>query len=631
MEEEIITQLGLILGQLRFTRRAVEDIERSTARYGGFSFAAPLAAGPRFGEPPMVGGALKVYVVNINDLAPGSGIGGFLEGLLGGIGRFFGGFLGGIVGGTLGGVALPFMIAQLSALAGRIERILTMLGIGTEASPGPPEGGSAAPAPAAPAPAPAPATASVGGLNLTATLHEVRRVTDAFTALFQAASTGPEAAARTSTFASTPAGERWLAMLTAAQGALAGIARVVDGLVLLVPILIGALSFVITRLDDIKLAFLETLQFILRNVLVLRGVVLTTLFDTVAAAARLAGTVLGILATTVERILGSVFTMIGSLLQLALNAIQFVGDGLQRTIDGLLRWLVDTAFTVLTRLGDTLVFRFVVHVVQLLPEIIPPIWELRFGRTFTGTITSRPIPAPVYPGGAPPPLPPFPSVSSTIATGAVIFSASVMSAASTLTVEMRNIFGTSGGALVDLSQSLEVAAAREARAAERLGDHYRTIRDRSADVASALTPAVEAARTGPATGFEAIARAYETWLGTGGLDTLLGTITQHFSRGPTTGAQAATSIPGAVVGGAVTDRPRATIEIESVIIEIAPPPAGAAAAATSSPEAGAATGALPPTSGAPEITVAALTELFHDFEERGGWNLGLGPAVMQVP
>src|SRR5262245_43048732 len=121
MDEVIITQLGLILGQLRYTRRAVEDIERSTARYGGFTFATALAAGPRFGEPPMVNGALKVYVININDLAPGSGIGGFLEGLLGGIGRFFGGFAGGFVGGTIGGAALPLLIVQLNELADKID------------------------------------------------------------------------------------------------------------------------------------------------------------------------------------------------------------------------------------------------------------------------------------------------------------------------------------------------------------------------------------------------------------------------------------------------------------------------------------------------------------------------------
>lgn len=610
MEEEIITQLGLILTQLRFTRRAVEDIERSTARYGGFTFATALAAGPRFGEPPMVSGALKVYVVNINDLAPGGGIGGFLEGLLGGVGRFFGGFLGGIVGGTLSGVALPVIIGQLDRLAARIERILALLGIGTR--PGPAPGAT---------PEQARAETAGGGLNLAATLAQVERVANTFTALFQAASSGPETAARTSSFPSTPGGERWLAMLTAASAILTGISHVVDGLVLLVPILIGALAFVITRLDDVKLAFMDMLQFVLRNVLLLRGVVLTTLFDTVAAAARLAANVLGILATAVERILGSLFTMVGTLLEVAVEAIRFIANGLQRTIDALLRWLVDTAFVVLTRLGDTLVFRFIVHVVQLLPEVIPPLWELKFGKTFTGAITAPPIAPPAFPG-ATAPLPAFPDLAAIITPSATAFGASVTTAAGTLTREMRGIFGTAGSALASLSGSLERAAAGEARASERLGEHYRTVRDRSRDFAAALTPAVEAARREPATGFEAIAQAYESWLGTGGLDTLLGTITEHFRRGPTTGAAAAGSLPGAVTAGAVGERPRATIEIDAITIEIAPPPTGAPAPGT--------TGSVSSVTPArPELTVAMLTELFHELEERG-WNPALGPLVTQV-
>ncbi len=46
MEEEIVTQIGLLLSQLRYARRALEDIERSTAHYGGVTFAVALAAGP---------------------------------------------------------------------------------------------------------------------------------------------------------------------------------------------------------------------------------------------------------------------------------------------------------------------------------------------------------------------------------------------------------------------------------------------------------------------------------------------------------------------------------------------------------------------------------------------------------
>ncbi len=84
-EDMIIMQIGLILTQLRAARRAVEMIERSTANYAGGTFVQAAALGARFGAPPLENGALRVYVVNINDLAPGGGT--FLEQILGGVGR----------------------------------------------------------------------------------------------------------------------------------------------------------------------------------------------------------------------------------------------------------------------------------------------------------------------------------------------------------------------------------------------------------------------------------------------------------------------------------------------------------------------------------------------------------------
>src|SRR3954452_25104686 len=104
--DELVSQIGLLLSQLRFARRALEDIERSTARYSGVTFAVAVAAGPKFGEPPLLSGALKVYVTNINDLTISRGGVGLFEGLLGGIGRFFGGLAGGFAGGIIGGVSL---------------------------------------------------------------------------------------------------------------------------------------------------------------------------------------------------------------------------------------------------------------------------------------------------------------------------------------------------------------------------------------------------------------------------------------------------------------------------------------------------------------------------------------------
>src|SRR6187549_3960395 len=112
-DDDLLSSMALLLTQLRYTRRAMEDIERSTARYAGFAFASALSEGPRFGAPPMFEGALKVYIVNIDDLAPGSGFGGFLESLLGGVGRFFGGLPGGFVAGVISGFNLPGIIGRL--------------------------------------------------------------------------------------------------------------------------------------------------------------------------------------------------------------------------------------------------------------------------------------------------------------------------------------------------------------------------------------------------------------------------------------------------------------------------------------------------------------------------------------
>ena len=39
-EDALIGQIGLLLTQLRYVRRALEDIERSTARYASLSIAA---------------------------------------------------------------------------------------------------------------------------------------------------------------------------------------------------------------------------------------------------------------------------------------------------------------------------------------------------------------------------------------------------------------------------------------------------------------------------------------------------------------------------------------------------------------------------------------------------------------
>ncbi len=587
-EEEIIGQLGLMLTQLRFARRALEDIERSTARYGGFDFSRAFAAGTRFGEPPLLAGALKVHVVNINDLAPGTGLGGFLEGLLGGVGRFFGGLVGGLVGGTIGGVTLPLLFTQAARIADRIDRILDRFGIrATEAESRRRESGAAAGNVEA---------ASTGAANtLTATLNSLRETVDALAGLFRAAASGPEAAAATSQFPLTTRGQRWMAMLQTVRGLLDGIARVIDGLILLVPILIGSLAMLIARLDSIKLAVLGLLEFLLRNVFILRGAVLATVYDTISAVARLAARVLAILSGAVTRILTRAFNIIGQLLRAAVEVIRFVTSGLQRTIDALLRWLLDALGAALTTLGNTRVFRVIVHVIQQLPDVLPPLFELiretPLGDTEREALQrasrraeefSRSIAAST---GAGPPsrgIPAFPGVASLLPPpSAFIDLAQVTADASRrITREVEGIFNTAGGTMRSLGERLNQEAQRaEDQFHGRLQRRLREIREQSRPLAAELTrPREPSAPEGRRpTGFEAIAQAYEQWLSRGGLNVILRNITRHFQAEPTT--ESARGIPGRVVAAApLGERPRATIEIRDVLIELEPPPASAPSA-----------------------------------------------------
>src|SRR5258708_34849795 len=125
-EDMIITQLGLLLTTMRYSRRAFEDIERSTSKYMGLAFAPLFRDAPKFGQPPLFNGALKVYVVNINDLTEPPA-GGILEGLLCGTGRLVGGLIGGIAGGTIASVLFPWVISSLARMTANLDSIAALL------------------------------------------------------------------------------------------------------------------------------------------------------------------------------------------------------------------------------------------------------------------------------------------------------------------------------------------------------------------------------------------------------------------------------------------------------------------------------------------------------------------------
>jgi hypothetical protein len=566
MGDDFLHAIGLLLTQLRTARRALEDIERSTARYNSFAFASALSAGPSFGAPPMFSGALKVWVVNINDLAPGAG-GGFLEQLLGGVGRLIGGFSGGIVGGILGGLALPDMIRRIQIIAQTVDQILARLGINSGGADKKDGGGKKSEGP-----------------GLLQTLQEWTGVIKLFTALFQAGTGKYEEAQKTSD-SLTPGALQWLQVVNSTSMLMKEIDNVVRGLTLLIPIVVGALAELLLRLDNIKAAILGLLQFFLQELFLLRGVLLATIFDTLAAAAKLGASILTILADAVGSIVTSIFNILKDVFDATVATIRFLADGLQNTIDALARWLVDTIGGVLSTINKTPVFREIVHIVDILPEILPPlVYAIRGEDAFKALDMSALKAAAALPKvgtGAPgPPGPPGsaalvspPSIVGTLTPAAdlAILSSTVKGALDDVNKQVKDTFGSASGALTTMGQKLDDAA-KDKTFTDKLEEHTIEIRNNAKSLADAVAKAQDIAATqekgkGGTTGLDVIAKAYEAWLSGNGLQNLLSHMTDYFAKSDTKSAE---MLKDAAVGPTTVDRPKATIDIQDVVIELEP-------------------------------------------------------------
>jgi hypothetical protein len=600
MEDELVTQMGLLLTRMDRVATALDQIAQATARYAGFAFAEAFTPGAGFGAPPLRDGALLVHVVNLRDLVASSGIAGFFEGLFGGIGRFFGGLIGGIVGGTVAGVALPVMIGQIAVIVGRVERIINRLGLGREMA-------VAAAGTTAPATPPPPSPPSVGGQ-----LDELRDILSLVTGLFEAASSGGAVAESRRELIATPRVQQWQSMLLTVQAVVQGVTRVVRGLVILVPILVGSLALLIDKLDVIKLAFVEMLSFIVRNVMLLRGVVLVTVFDLLAATARLVSGLVQVIGLMVQGLLRAVFDMAATVLEGALSVFHFLAGALQRTVNGLLRWLVDTLFVVLARFGDLRIFRLVTHLVQVMPAVLPPLYELLKSDSSPALTEAQinaldraaalALPSPEFPSDALPStlLPTLPDVAELALPEAEV-------------TRLRESLGTLRDGLLDgvgdLTNSVQSGFAALALRFDTMvneelahsqgdyADRLRAVRENADAFASAFSAAERALRERPASGMEAIAQAYEQWLAGPGLEGILGRITDFFRD---TSATDAGSIPERIVDQPL-DRPRASIDIDEVVIDLGPADDGDRGGA-----------------GDPETLLVMLREYLHDQQLRGG-------------
>ena len=630
--DDMVTQMGLMLTQLKSLRGTLEQVAQATARYAGFAFAEAFTPSGRFGAPPMRGGALLVHVNNLRDLVASSGIGGFFEGLLGGIGRFFGGLFGGLIGGTIAGVTLPLMIWKIDSIVTKLQDILKRLGIGGEEKPATAAKGKAgATTPTeATAEAAAEPPASVAGAPLTDQIGEFRDILSLLTGLFEAAGSGGGGSGGGGTPAPerlqaslTPQHERWMAMLRSVENTVGGVTRIINGLIILVPMLVGSLALLFDKLDTFKLAVVEILQFLVRNVLLLRGVVLVTVFDLLGVVARLAAGLAQVVGEMMQGILNSLFDIAGTVLEGALAVFQFLAGGLQRTVNGMLRWLVDTLFIVLARFSDLRVFRLITHLIQVLPAVLPPLYELlrdkstgAGGAPVSAPLTptqiadlnraaALPLPGPITPSTALPSMsmPPMPDPAALAAPPAAL--ATLRAQMDTLRTGLldgvRDLSGSVATGFAQLSARFDQLISTELdRSRSDYAANLTAVRERSAEFAGAFAEAERAVRERPETGLEAIARAYETWLSGDGLATLLDQITRQFSSTPAT---AGDSIPGRIVGEAV-DRPRASIEIQEVIIDLT--------AATVAPGDGP-VAALP----APEVLYAQLLAYQRELAQRG--------------
>jgi hypothetical protein len=158
-----------------------------------------------------------------------------VAGVIGGAGRFLGGLVGGMAGGTVSGILFPWMFLELRRITENVEHIVNRLGLDVSQDTG--------------------KEPERGGPTLMVQLHSLAAVLREVAAVFRAASSGGPAAAAT-----PPPGpvHTYLDLVR-------GITNVVDGLILLVPLLTGALASFLLRLRDIQFAIVDLLQSGLRR------------------------------------------------------------------------------------------------------------------------------------------------------------------------------------------------------------------------------------------------------------------------------------------------------------------------------------------------------------------------------
>jgi hypothetical protein len=568
-DELVIAQLGLLLTQVHYARIALEGIERATTRYAGIALTMPgtSTGGAAWGAPPMIDGALKVYVVNIADLTAGASVGDVIAGVIGGVGRFLGGFAGGVATGVVGGIFFKKMLEQANQLVTSLDRVLARLGVG--AGPPPGSGGPAG-----------------AGTSLADLIPALSRLLREMVTLFTAAAGGPGPGA------AAPAAD--VGLLSSLQPALAvavAATHLVNGLIILLPLVIGALASLLNHLGLIEIAVLDLGEFGLRLALLLRAAVLGTVLDTISLVGGLAATTLGLIATALDAIIPAVFRLVVSGLDTALTVLQIASTGLKNLIDALMLWLRDGLGSMLIFIGNLRVFRLIEHLTQVAPFVFPAIARLQstpLTKEETQSLTLAGML--IGPGGgggsgAPSPAPTIAKAPDAVSlllppAARTAMADSVRSLGTSFTTETRTTLSAVQGTLSGIGASFRTAVdGLDATLGREIGARTKIAGADVDTLHESLERARTAARERPKTGLEEIAGAYEDWLRGGGMTTLLTQLDQHLRTAPVQGPDTGTSIPGRTVRAVLADEGdrRVVVEIDEVVIELGPEPPAAPA------------------------------------------------------
>ena len=257
-------------------------------------------------------------------------------------------------------------------------------------------------------------------------------------------------------------------------------------------------------------------------------------------------------------------------------------------MDGLLQWLVNGLGRVLTYIGDLRIFRLLVHLVQVLPSMLPALVALARGNDVTITpqgmqwlddIRNKQLPRAIGPTAASKLLSEakFPDIGETLLKDVAPFKKSLEETTDLLPKKTEEAFKAAQTGLIGIDKKMQEALTTgEANFQDKLSKDLKNVTTQVQDRAKELAPAAktiedQAKAETPDGGLSDIAKAYQDWLKSNGLKAVLEQITGYFASANVSEAPAgATALPSATINTARPEPPKATVEIGELIIDLKP-------------------------------------------------------------